>query len=370
MSPTRFISSGRFTCHTGPSGVLPFAVNLYLPLSGAGPFPILVGADLAWSGGLDNPTPGENILGPANIGSLVNGLNGNKYIIAEVSIDDFTSGLDPQDFPPTQPSGANGVTTKPIISSYPWDATGATGFSWGMFRAWAWGFSRLVDFLTQLSYVDATKIGLSGHSRRGSCVTFAAAFDTRIACVVDSMGETCIEPWRGSSIGTVPAGTLLNHYAHYASTSGGTVTGWMNQLFTNFNNNGAVVGQMPFDNHELAGLVAPRLWLSLTCPTDNNEDPLKVAQGFNAAQQIYTALGVPNNIGVWMTTDTSNSGPAGLGHDMNFDKWVGWQNFTDNKWFGVTGPFSNFTAPYNTITPYFTPPSASPYNSGLPAIFT
>ena len=54
---------------------------------------------------------------------------------------------------------------------------------WGALAAWAWGASRIVDYFEQTHDpdVDATKLGIEGHSRFGKAALLATALDRRIA---------------------------------------------------------------------------------------------------------------------------------------------------------------------------------------------
>jgi hypothetical protein len=51
---------------------------------------------------------------------------------------------------------------------------------WGAIGAWAWGIKKLVDYFQTDPNVDATHIGVSGHSRYGKTTIASMAFDPRI----------------------------------------------------------------------------------------------------------------------------------------------------------------------------------------------
>ena len=57
---------------------------------------------------------------------------------------------------------------------------------WGTIGAWAWGISRIVDYLQTDPLVNARQIAIQGHSRLGKTVLWAAARDERIAAVFSS----------------------------------------------------------------------------------------------------------------------------------------------------------------------------------------
>jgi len=68
---------------------------------------------------------------------------------------------------------------------------------WGALSAWAWGLSRAMDYFETDKSVDATQMGLEGHSRYGKTALLAAALDPRWAIVFPSCsGELGAKPSR------------------------------------------------------------------------------------------------------------------------------------------------------------------------------
>ncbi|MCG6190036.1 BACON domain-containing protein [Maribellus maritimus] len=57
---------------------------------------------------------------------------------------------------------------------------------WGAIGAWAWGISRLIDYLETDPTVNSKAIGLTGHSRYGKGTLYATAFEPRIAIAFPS----------------------------------------------------------------------------------------------------------------------------------------------------------------------------------------
>ena len=309
---------------TGPGGALPFSINLYIPAGGGGPFPVLLGSDLSWSPLADNwqPGSGENAsIGVANLQTLVS----RGYIMAEFGRDDFS--LDYAD------DGGAAVFNSGMYPLYP-------GYDWGNVAAWAWGFSRVVDYLETLSYVDTTKIAIAGHSRGAKSAMLAAAFDGRIALVgANQPGMMGSTPERmaipgGESIDTVLA----------------SLSGWFCPNLKMFA--GGYVNDLPFDQHELIGLIAPRAYLGTIALQWNSwEGNVPTAEAHIAGQQIYTALGVPNNAGLFVgNTD----------HQMSYTYWKAIVDFADEVFYGKTPspyydfnsvPISGLTTPYSWSTP-------------------
>lgn len=57
---------------------------------------------------------------------------------------------------------------------------GRSGTEWGILSAWAWGASRVMDWLESEPSVDARHVGVVGLSRNGKAALVAGATDTPI----------------------------------------------------------------------------------------------------------------------------------------------------------------------------------------------
>jgi hypothetical protein len=117
---------------------------------------------------------------------------------------------------------------------------------WGALRAWAWGASRALDYLETDKAVDATRVGLAGHSRFGKTVLVAMAYDPRFAVVYSSSsGEGGAKLYRHIFGEQMPnlAGPALYH--------------WFDGNFLRYGGP-LTSADLPVDNHELIALCAPR----------------------------------------------------------------------------------------------------------------
>ena len=54
------------------------------------------------------------------------------------------------------------------------------GYEWGILGGWAWGASRVADYLVTDPAIDKTKLIITGASRAGKSAMVAAAFDDRL----------------------------------------------------------------------------------------------------------------------------------------------------------------------------------------------
>jgi len=132
---------------------------------------------------------------------------------------------------------------------------------------------RALDLLASLPEVDASRMGVIGHSLGGHNALFLAAFDTRVKAVVTSCG-------------------FNSFYKYY----GGDLTGWshagyMPRIRTAY---GCDPKQMPFDFTEVLAAIAPRA-LFINAPLhDDNFEVSGVKDCLAAAGPVYRRLGVDN----------------------------------------------------------------------------
>ena len=120
------------------------------------------------------------------------------------------------------------------------------GDSWATLSAWAWGDSRILDWMESEPLIDAKHVGVVGHSRGGKTAIWAGVTDKRFAMVC-SNNSGC-------------SGAKLNHIALPESESIKKVLKHFPHWFCG--NYGKYVDKettMDFDQHELLALIAPRL---------------------------------------------------------------------------------------------------------------
>ncbi len=148
---------------------------------------------------------------------------------------------------------------------------------WGALAAWAWGLSRSIDYLQTDPAVDATRLGIEGHSRWGKTALVAAAADARWAvCFASCSGEGGAKPSRrnfGETLDDVGgageyhwmAGNILKYCGHW--------------------------GELPVDAPDLLALIAPRPVFITGGTGDSWADPHGEFLAVVAAGPVYCLLG-------------------------------------------------------------------------------
>ena len=118
---------------------------------------------------------------------------------------------------------------------------------WGALRAWAWGTSKLIDYMESDATFDATKVAIEGVSRNGKASLVAMAFDQRIAAgFIASSGKGGAAGWRrwcGESVENL--------------TSSGEYH-WMAGSFLKYGAEPLTANDLKIDQHVLIALCAPR----------------------------------------------------------------------------------------------------------------
>jgi cephalosporin-C deacetylase-like acetyl esterase len=143
-----------------------------------------------------------------------------------------------------------------------------------------------VDALTNLDFVDTTKVFVAGYSLGATVALYTAALDDRIAGVVSVCGFT---PMR---LDTREKGTEgIKAYSH--------LHGLLPRL-------GFFVGneaRIPYDFHEILACIAPRPLLVIAPVMDKTATLEDINLSVKQAGKIYKLIGVPNNISIFSPND-------------------------------------------------------------------
>jgi len=263
--------------------------------SGAGPFPVVISMD-----GSGVPT---SIFSSSGVATM-----------------DFTSSqLVPSSFNVTRGAGD-------YFKIYPDTNTGAM-------IEWAWGVSRLIDGLEKTASqnkIDTKHIAVKGCSYAGKMALYAGAFDERVALTIpEESGGGGEASWRFMATQT---GT--------EDLNAAQGTAWYAKNLLQFTN--ATAGKLPYDEHELVAMVAPRAILAVENTGIDRLGSQAGSVSMKAATEVYKALGVPDRIGFTQAVASAHcSFPSSQTADV--------QAFVDKFLLGKTTANTNIAkSSYNT----------------------
>lgn len=206
------------------------------------------------------------------------------------------------------------------------DPTIRTSDSWGTIAAWAWGASRVMDWIETEPTINAEQVAVVGHSRGGKTALWCGATDTRFALTI-SNNSGC-------------GGAKLNRMDLPSSESISTINKNFPHWFCeNFKQYGADEDALPVDQHMLVALIAPRLAYVASAEQDLWAGPQGEFRSCELAspvwQQIYNTSGV---IGLYPKPDTPlHDGQIGYhlrsgGHNLMLSDWECFMTFADCHW--------------------------------------
>jgi (4-O-methyl)-D-glucuronate---lignin esterase len=267
----------------GPHRALGMDIAIFSP-SGKGPFPTIINPSFFMTPGV-NFTNGAAPAVPATTNRLLRmfSMPMDPARAAMNYSNQLARGYAIVTYRYTQCGADNpNFRTNTFYPAYP-------GYDWGVLFGWAWGLSRVVDYLETQKFVDKTRIIALGHSRLGKLTMVATAFDDRISlgAPAGSSGAGTgayrfCGPGRGGKEGIED---MTRKFPYYFVPQLKEFTGQMYKL--------------PFDAHWYVALTAPRPWISVEGTDDQNCVPNAVKQTVMAAKPVYVFLGVsPDRVGV------------------------------------------------------------------------
>ena len=209
----------------------------------------------------------------------------------------------------------------------------AAGDNTATIMVWAWGFSRILDYVQTVPEIDPKRVAAVGHSRNGKTTLLAAAFDERFALVIPTQAGC-----GGSAPSRLPAellnppdGKLIHETVKRINTA---FPHWFCGNFKAFND---APDKLPFDQHCLIALCAPRPVL-LSCATEDQwANPRGQFEMLRAADPVYRLI-VGDGLGATEMPETGKLLDSRLGyyirpgkHSMTREDWKVWLDYAD-KW--------------------------------------
>ncbi|MEP6917751.1 MAG: alpha/beta hydrolase family protein [Acidobacteriota bacterium] len=221
----------------------------------------------------------------------------------------FANGDCAEDTTLRNPDGSWAFRTTRFYPAYP-------GYDWGILAGWAWGVSRIVDYLVTDPSIARAQVIVSGVSRTGKSAMVAAAFDERIAMAAPVVtGGGGIGAYRFSGAGRGGKEGLIDMVKKYPN--------WFSPHLRDF---WGQVDRLPFDEHWFLALAAPRPFIALEGTTDQVSLANAVKQSEIGARPVYALFGASDRLGV---------NYADHGHALTAEDWTAMLDFSDRHLRGM-----------------------------------
>lgn len=254
------------------AGSVGFVLDLYLP-AGDGPFPVMLDGDACWP-----------IMTPEKARLLM----GRGYVLAWFNRLEFAGD--------TKETAGRGGLYHLHDGDY------------GALAAWAWGYSRALDFLATLDFVAADRVIAVGASRGGKAALLAVAADERFAMAAPNNSGCC---GAGCFRHLGPKAETLADMIEHAGF-------WLSPRLADYVGR---EGELPLDQHFLKALIAPRPLLTTEALGDLNANPTGTWLTHAAAREAWRFLGAEQRCGIWYRAGRHEHTPADWQAALDFADW-------------------------------------------------
>lgn len=156
--------------------------------------------------------------------------------------------------------------------------------SWGTIGAWAWGNSRVMDWIETIPELDAKRVAVVGHSRGGKTALWTAAQDERFAMAVSNSsgcGGASLGRKRGPKAESIKA--ILKNFPN-----------WFCPAMVKLIGHDA---KLKHDADDLLKLIAPRLVYVASGSEDHWAGPASEKAAADAARNFYREYKLEERVG-------------------------------------------------------------------------
>ncbi|MBO9597081.1 MAG: hypothetical protein J7559_04555 [Cohnella sp.] len=189
----------------------------------------------------------------------------------------------------------NAARTGAFFGLYPYVPKTDTDI--GALLAWGWAAGKVLDALERDAYpeIDPKKAAITGFSRWGKAALIAGAMDKRFKVVnPHCSGAGGLASFRRSFEGKMYYWGIAERSEPLEALQSESEAHWFNSTFGEFED----VRSLPFDQHELAALVAPRGLLATGGYADYWTNPEGMYVSYLGAARVYELLDAADRIGI------------------------------------------------------------------------
>lgn len=206
------------------------------------------------------------------------------------------------------------------------DPKSRTPDSWGTLAAWAWGASRVMDWIETEPLLDASRVAVLGHSRGGKTSLWCGAQDQRFTLTISN----------DSGCGGAKLNRMDLPKSEQIARINKVFPHWFCDRFKEYNTN---LEALPVDQHMLIALMAPRLVYVASATEDDWAGQPGEFQSCVLASPAWELYGLE---GLEATTFPAPDAPIHIGcigyhlrsgkHDLTEYDWKCYMDFADKHW--------------------------------------